>query len=150
MTTRIVDKKQQNMKEKIPKNQPISEMSQKERGDYTLAIVEEMREGFKAMGEGFAGMHAELVKVRDRGEATFEEVGRIRVELNGVKDEIVEIKADIVEIKAELVDANDRLTGIEKVLTTKADTRDMYTLGMRVSQLEDRAESAETFEWPRK
>ncbi len=67
-------------------------MSQKERGDYTLAIVEEMREGFKAMGEGFAGMNAELIKVRDKRDATFEEVGRIRVELNGVKDEIVELR----------------------------------------------------------
>ena len=55
---------------KQSKRQPFDEMSQKERGAYTLAIVEEMREGFKAMGEGFAGMNAELVKVREYYEAT--------------------------------------------------------------------------------
>lgn len=55
---------------KQSKRQPLDEMSQKERGDYTLAIVEEMRDGFKAMGEGFAGMQNELIKVRECYEAT--------------------------------------------------------------------------------
>ncbi|MCG2694457.1 hypothetical protein L6261_00005 [Candidatus Parcubacteria bacterium] len=94
--------------------------NEKEKDHYTAIILEEMRSDFKMFGEVLSGVNDKLEVVRKKGDATFEEVGKIKIEIGVIKEDIVEMKGDIVEmkgdiveIKGDIVEINGRLTNIE-------------------------------------
>ena len=76
------------------------EKIRKEERDNLTIILEGLRSDFKMFGEN-------LDMVREKGDATFEELGRVKLDVTTIKGEIVEIKGEIVEI-------NNRLDNIEK------------------------------------
>ncbi|MCK4386619.1 MAG: hypothetical protein KAV41_00845 [Candidatus Pacebacteria bacterium] len=95
-------------------NLPFDKMSEKEK-DYVAIILEEVRSNFAVFGETLGGFGDKLELVRQKGDATFEEVGRI-------KGEIIVIKEDIVEIKGEMKEMNNRLDRIEsEVLSIRSE-----------------------------
>ncbi len=88
-------KKESNKKNKVAKaNLPFKKMSEKEK-DYVAVVLEEVRSNFKAFGET-------LDFVRMRGDATFEEVGRVREGLEEVKDNQILMQADINVLKEDV------------------------------------------------
>jgi len=83
------------------------EKIRKEERDNLTIILEGLRSDFKMFGEN-------LDMVREKGDATFEELGRVKLDVTTIKGEIVEIKGEIVEIKGEIVEINNRLDNLEK------------------------------------
>jgi len=75
--------------------------------DYLVSAMKDMK-------KDMCTMKADIQDIKQRGDATFEEVGNIKVE-------ITEIKIDITEIK-------DRVSSIESKLDQKADVARVETL----------------------
>ncbi|PIQ35750.1 MAG: hypothetical protein COV32_00020 [Candidatus Yonathbacteria bacterium CG10_big_fil_rev_8_21_14_0_10_43_136] len=70
---------------KIAKKAPLENMSLENKADYTLAIVEELRENFQAFGENLGGLWKEVIALRTRAESIFNETGRIHIEYEPYK-----------------------------------------------------------------
>ena len=136
-------KKVSNKKNKVEKaNLPFKKMSEKEK-DYVAVVLEEVRSNFEAFGET-------LDFVRMRGDATFEEVGRTREELEEVKDSQILTQADINVLKQDVKQINVRLNNIGKevfairgeinalktVLIQKADIEFFKKLEARLTRVE--------------
>jgi len=73
----------------------------KKEDNYTNIILEEMRSNFKIFGEVLGGFGEKLDVVRKKGDATFEEVGKIRLELNEVNVRLdgIDGRLDNIEIE---------------------------------------------------
>jgi len=89
---------------------PLEKMTEREKG-YVGAVLEEMRANFSAFGEA-------LGFVRERGEATFEEVGRIRVEMEEIKGTQVLIQEDIKILRNDVRRIDGRLDNIEREVSS--------------------------------
>ena len=123
---------------------PFKKMSDKEK-DYVAVVLEEVRDNFRAFGES-------LDFVRKKGNATFEEVGRIKVEIEEIKDIQVLMHSDITVLKQDIKQINVRLGNIEQevsairneinsfkiILTQKADVEFLKTLEARLVIVEQR------------
>ncbi|MFH1402534.1 MAG: hypothetical protein ABIG87_02845 [Patescibacteria group bacterium] len=135
----------------------LTDKMSKNEKDYVAIILEEVRSNFSVFGEVLSGFGEKLEHVRQKGDATFEEVGRIKGELVLIKDDIVEmkgelvlIKDDIVGIKGEMKKMNGRLDNIASevslirndidnllnLLTEKADIDYVKKLEMRLRIVE--------------
>ena len=94
-------------------NLPFDKMSEKEK-NYVAIILEEVRSNFAVFGETLGGFGDKLELVRQKGDATFEEVGRIKGEIIVIKEDIVVIKEDIVVIKEDIVVVKKDIVVIKK------------------------------------
>jgi len=132
-----------NKKNKAEKaNLPFKKMSEKEK-DYVAVVLEEVRSNFKAFGES-------LDFIRMKGDATFGEVGKIREELEEVKDSQILMQADVSVLKQDVKQINVCLDNIEKevfairgeinalkpVLIQKADIEFFKKLEARLTRVE--------------
>lgn len=90
--------------------------------DYVAAILEEVRSNFRAFGES-------LEFVRQRSDATFEEVGRIREELSLMNGRLDAIEREVRSIRGELNE-------MKKLLTQKADIDYIKKLEQRLIRVE--------------
>lgn len=70
---------------------PLKKMTEKEK-DYVTAVLEDVNHNFKAFGEVLEG-------VRKKGDATFEEAGRINERLTSVEMSQILMQGDIKELK---------------------------------------------------
>ncbi len=78
-------------------NEEDAKKIRKEERDNFTIVLEELRSDFRMFGEA-------LSHVREKGDATFEEVGKIKIEITEIKGEIGEMKGDIVEMKGDIVE----------------------------------------------
>ncbi len=118
--------------------------------NYLTVVTDQIRGDFK-------DFKSELALVRQKGDATFEEVGKLRVEMTEVKEEITGIKKEIKiinnrldGIEAEAKITNNRLSNIEfeiksikneinelkLYLTKKVDVEEVKLLEKRVVEIE--------------
>jgi len=72
---------------------PLKKMSEKEK-DYVTVVLEDVNHNFKAFGEV-------LADVREKGEATFEEVGKIKEEMVVVNFRLDSIEGRLGNIEIE-------------------------------------------------
>lgn len=92
---------------------PLNKMSKKEK-DYVAVVLEEVRSNFMVFGETLNGFGDKLELVKQKGDATFEEVGRIKIEIVGIKGEITGLKGEMVETKEEITGMKGEIGGIKK------------------------------------
>ncbi|MCK6462562.1 MAG: hypothetical protein L6Q29_01950 [Candidatus Pacebacteria bacterium] len=90
--------------------------------DYLAAILEEIWSDFKAFGES-------LDFVRQKGDATFEEVGRIRVELEEMNFRLTNVEDEVKFIRT-------TLEVLKTSLNKKADIDFLKKLEERVIRIE--------------
>jgi len=145
-----IAQKNTKIKKILKKNTLLEEMSHEEKTSYNTAILEEMRENFRAFGQ-------ELVALHSKTDVIFEEVGMIKVELSdikiriigienrlGVAEESIEslhkeikgVRLDVGMIKEELKFIKAEISDTKKVLTTKADMKYISLFEVRVARLE--------------
>ena len=137
-------------------NLPIDKMTEKEK-NYVAVVLEEVRSNFEMFGETMMGFGEKLELVKQKGDATFEEVGRIKIEIGGIKEEIGGIKEEIGGMKeeiggmkGEMAEMNVRLDRIEaevaslrseiselkNILTKKVDIDYIKKLEIRLIRVE--------------
>lgn len=118
--------------------------------DYTLVVVEELRDTFKVFGEGMTSLWQELSAVRAKTDATFDEVGRIRIELNqvsmrldsvenrlgGIENRIGVLERNSNLIKDEIKIIKTDIAEIKRTLTAKADMKYIMLFEARVARIE--------------
>lgn len=114
----------------------LEEMTIENKVDYTLVILEEMKDNFKAFGQ-------ELVSLHSKTDAVIEEVGMIKVELSEINFRLtgVENRLGGVESRLEVLEKEVRViktdvADIKKTLTTKADMKYISLFEVRVARLE--------------
>lgn len=123
---------------------PLSEaMSLEEKTSYNTAILEEMRDNFKAFGQ-------ELVALHKKTDVIFDEVGRVRVDLNQVRIRLDNVENDIADMRKEFkgvrLDVSTLkdevkfikadISEIKKTFTAKADMKYITFFEARVARLE--------------
>ncbi len=101
---------------------PLKKMNDKEK-DYVAAVLEDMNHNFKAFGEV-------LSAVKEKGDATFEEVGKINERLASVEIQLDDIKKEITSIKNEIKEL--RLS-----LSRRADIKKLENLELRIVKIEE-------------
>ena len=111
--------------------------------DYVAILLEGLKSDFKIFGESLAA-------VREKGEATFEEVGYLREDVNVLKTDVAELKTDVAELKTDVAELKtdvgmlktDMQTVKEEVILIRNElkekvSRDEFVfLESRVTQLE--------------
>jgi uncharacterized coiled-coil protein SlyX len=122
----------------MKKKTPINDLTPEERGNYNSAILEDLRSNFKVFGEALTSFGKKLEQVAARGEATFEEVGRMSVRLTAVENRLtsIESRLDVLECDVKLI--KDDVAEIKKILTTKADIKHIMLFESRIARLEHR------------
>ncbi len=128
---------------------------------YVGVLMEDVQSNFRVFGEnlemakqefrsGLAEVKEDLRKVENKVDATFEEVGRIKIELTEVKikqdlmaKDIKEIKTkqnsmeiDIKEIKFEIKSIKTEISELKQILSQKADLTRLFSLEQRVFNIE--------------
>lgn len=83
-----------------------------ERDNFTI-VLEDLKSDFKIFGEVLGGVRDRLERVEKKGDATFEEVGKIKIELSEIKEDVSILKEDVSNIKSEMKEMNGRLDNIE-------------------------------------
>ena len=63
--------------------------------DYIAVLLEGLKSDFKVFGES-------LTAVREKGDATFQEVGRLREDVNILKIDVAELKTDVSVLKTDM------------------------------------------------
>ena len=103
---------------------------------YVGALMEDVQDNFRAFGEN-------LAFVREKGNATFEEVGRIRIQLSemNIRQDSMEKKQDsmaedIKEIKLEIKSIKSEISELKQILHQKADIERLTTLEQKVFNIE--------------
>lgn len=114
---------------------PLKKMTAKEK-DYVAVVLEDVNHNFKAFGEVLDG-------VRKKGDATFEEVGRINerlvsVEMNQVlmRGDIKELKITTSRIEQEIIAIKNEIKDLRASLSKKADIEKLRDIELRVIQIE--------------
>lgn len=128
---------------KVAKKPLLDEMSLEEKTSYNTAILEEMRGNFKAFGQ-------ELVALHNKTDIIFDEVGRIRVDLNQVRIRLDNVENDIADMRKEFkgvrLDVGTLkdevkfikvdISEIKKTFTAKADIKYIAFFETRIARLE--------------
>jgi len=114
---------------------PFKKMTEKEK-DYVAVVLEDVNHNFKAFGEVLEG-------VRKKGDATFEEVGRINERLTSVemsqtliRGDIKELKATTARIEQEIISIKNEIKDLRLSLSKKADIEKLENIELRVAQIE--------------
>ena len=117
------------MKNKIKKLKlPLGKMTGNEK-DYAAVLLEDMNSNMKAFGEVLSG-------VKEKGDATFEQVGRITERLDSVETRLdsMEIKLDDLIKSVSLIKEE---IGVLKIsLSVKADKEKLATLEFKIVRIE--------------
>ena len=117
------------MKNKIKKLKlPLSKMTGNEK-DYAVVLLEDVNSNMKAFWEVLSG-------VKEKGDATFEQVGRMTEKLDSM-----ETRLDSMEIKLdELISAVSLIKGeieaLKTSLSAKADKEKLATLEFKIVRIE--------------
>ena len=117
------------MKNKIKKLKlPLSKMTGNEK-DYATVLLEDVNSNMKAFWEVLSG-------VKEKGDATFEQVGRMTEKLDSM-----ETRLDSMEIKLdELISAVSLIKGeieaLKTSLSAKADKEKLATLEFKIVRIE--------------
>ena len=117
------------MKNKIKKLKlPLSKMTGNEK-DYAAVLLEDVNSNMKAFWEVLSG-------VKEKGDATFEQVGRMTEKLDSM-----ETRLDSMEIKLdELISAVSLIKGeieaLKTSLSAKADKEKLATLEFKIVRIE--------------
>lgn len=114
---------------------PLKKMTEKEK-DYVAVVLEDVNHNFKAFGEVLDG-------VRKKGDATFEEVGRINEKLTSVEMSQVlmqgdtkQLKAITVRIEQEIISIKNEIKDLRLSLSKKVDIERLEDIELRVAQIE--------------
>jgi len=107
---------------------PLSKMSKKEK-DYTAVLLEEVRSNFTVFGEALDGFGEKLELVKQKGDATFEEVGRIKLEMAEMNIRLDRIEREVSSIRSEI-------ERIKDILTKKVDLDYVKKLEIRLVRVE--------------
>ena len=104
--------------------------------DYVAILLEGLKSDFKIFGESLAA-------VREKGEATFEEVGRLREDVSVLKTDVAELKTDVSVLKtdvgilkSDIQTVKEELHLIRNELKEKVSREEFVFLETRVTQLE--------------
>ena len=97
--------------------------------DYVAILLEDLKSDFKAFGES-------LTAVREKGDATFQEVGRLREDVNILKIDVAELKTDVSVLKTDMQAVKEELHLIRNDLKEKVSREEFIFLEGRVTQLE--------------
>jgi len=111
--------------------------------DHVAILLEGLKSDFKIFGESLAA-------VREKGEATFEEVGYLREDVNVLKTDVAELKTDVAELKTDVAElktdvgmlktdmqtVKEELHLIRNELKEKVSREEFVFLETRVTQLE--------------
>ena len=117
------------MKNKIKKLKlPLSKMTGNEK-DYTAVLLEDMNSNMKAFWEVLSG-------VKRKGDATFEQVGRITEKLDSVETRLdsMEIKLDDLIKAVSLI--KEEIEALKISLSAKADKEKLATLEFKIVRIE--------------
>jgi len=97
--------------------------------DHVAILLEGLKSDFKIFGESLAA-------VREKGEATFEEVGHLREDVNVLKTDVAELKTDVSVLKTDMQTVKEELHLIRNELKEKVSREEFVFLETRVTQLE--------------
>jgi len=106
----------------------LNKMSKKEK-DYVAVLLEEVRSNFMVFGETLGGFGDKLELVKQKGDATFEEVGRIKVEMAEMNIRLDRIEREVSLIRSEI-------ERIKNILTKKVDLDYIKKLEVRLVKVE--------------
>jgi len=126
----------QKIAKKTPKKTLLENMTIENKADYTLAIVEEIRDNFKVFGEGMTSFWKEIVSLRVKTDAIFEEVGKMRVDISQIKERLNSIESRMSVTERELMQIKIDIAEIKKTLTAKADMKYISLFEARVARIE--------------
>ena len=145
-------KKKTSVKKVKKSSAHLEDMTLENKVDYTLVMMEEMCDGFKVFGETLVGFGTKLERIEARGDATFEEMGRMSVRLTGVEHRLVSVESRLTGIETRLgaLEHSNKLikddvklvkadvADIKKTLTAKADMKYITLFESRTARLEHR------------
>lgn len=142
---------------------PLKKMTEREK-DYVAAVLEDVNSNFKAFGEGldfvradvkvlktdvgvlkenYGSMKQTLDLVRMKGNATFEEVGRMKKDIVVLKQDVGEMKGGIKHIdgrleniEREAVSIRKEINELKAMLIQKADVEYLKKLEIRLARVE--------------
>jgi len=132
-----------NKKRKIKKLKlPLSKMTGNEK-DYTAVLLEDVNSNMKAFGEVLSG-------VKERGDATFEQVGLMTEKIDGIEIRIDSIEGQQTETNKRLVSIEFKLDDLMKevyfikeeikvlktALSSKADKEKLEILEFKIVRIE--------------
>ncbi len=106
----------------------LKKMTEKEK-DYVAVVLEDVNHNFKVFGEV-------LESVREKGEATFEEVGNIKGELVIVNHRLDKIEGRLDNIEKEIVLIKSEIKELRLSLSKKADVEKLNELENRIIKIE--------------
>lgn len=109
--------------------------------DYVGVLLEAVQNDFKAFGEGLEFIKTELSAVKEKGETTFEELGRFKEETTAnfirVDERFDRIELRLDRIEAEIKSIKSELQELKTVLMKKADIEKLQELERRVIRIEE-------------
>ncbi|MEK7066985.1 MAG: hypothetical protein AAB949_01260 [Patescibacteria group bacterium] len=111
--------------------------------DYVAILLEDLKSDFKIFGES-------LTAVREKGDATFEAVGRLQEDVDILKTDVAVLKTDVAELKtdvsilktdvgvlkSDMQNVKEELHLIRNELKEKVGREEFVFLETRVTQLE--------------
>lgn len=108
------------------------------------ALMENMQDNFRVFGESLEMTRQELKRdilvVKEKTDATFEEVGRIKIEMSEFKEEMSEFKEEtnvqLADIKQELKSIKNEIDELKQTLQQKAGLGRLLNLEQRVFNIE--------------
>ncbi len=86
----------------------------KRNNDQNAVVIEDMQSNFKMFGEALSGVSDQLKRVEKKGDATFEELGKVKIEMGVIREDVSVLKKDVSEIKTEMKVMNGRIDNIEE------------------------------------
>ena len=92
-------------------------------------LLKEVRSNFTVFGEALGGFGEKLELVKQKGDATFEEVGRIKVEMAEMNIRLDRIEKEVLSIRSEI-------ERIKDILTKKVDIDYVKRLEVRLARVE--------------
>ena len=98
-------------------------------------ILEGIRGDFKVFGEALAG-------VKEKGDATFEAVGKLQEDVAILKEDVSVLKEDVSDLKSDMVIVKGELGAIRGELKEKVGRDEFNSLDKRVVSLEKVAKMA--------
>lgn len=110
---------------------------------YVGTILEDVKDNFRVFGESLDGIKETLALVKEKGDATFEEVGNLKEEVGNLKVEVALLTKRIEKLEQRM----DRMENdisvikqdtafIKERLTQKIDRAEFLSLEKRVAKLE--------------
>ena len=110
--------------------------------DHMVIILEEMRSEFKIFGELLMGFGEKLEDVKKKGDATFEELGKVKIEIVEIKGDIKEINSRLDNIEEEIKSIRMDFDLVKNELKRKVDVEYIEKIEERITRIEKHLEIA--------